>query len=232
MLPNVIEIKQNRKSSATSLFRGGYEQTSNIIIDNHLLLPKYKEEEQAIKLKENEIDVLNIVNTHIDTTSFIETHVKLIEKWNRITPCIIEGKRLVIDRRTWIAKNGITLEYASDTMGYPMNPMGRTGARGRGALWRNYRLAVYMLNTYIYKIFNLGWGPNHEINVVLTRWKKNKEIGLKPTNQQNKYKTVDGHKVLEFLACRDLVYGEWKLPGVFNLLILFNLIFIIQLVSH
>jgi hypothetical protein len=50
--------------------------------------------------------MLNIVNSQLDTGAFIETQVKLIEKWNRITPCIIEGRRLVIDRRTWIAKNG------------------------------------------------------------------------------------------------------------------------------
>lgn len=154
---------------------------------------KNKEDEQTLKMKENEINMLSIVNSQLDTGSFIETQVKLFEKWNRITPCIIEGKRLVIDRRTWIAKNGISVEYSSDTMGYPMNPMGRTGARGRGALWR--------------------WGPNHEINVVLTRWKKSRE-NAKTAQQPTKYMHVDGHKMLEFLACRDSMYGEWKLPGV------------------
>lgn len=73
-----------------------------------------------------------------------------------------------------------------------MNPMGRTGARGRGALWR--------------------WGPNHEILAILTRWKKCKENVKSSTS--SKYINVDGHKMLEFLACRDSMYGEWKLPGV------------------
>jgi hypothetical protein len=89
---------------------------------------------------------------------------------------------------------GISVEYTSDTMGYPMNPMGRTGARGRGALWR--------------------WGPNHEINAVLTRWKKNKEDIKSPLD--SKYMSGDGQRMLEFLACRDSMYGEWKLPGVFE----------------
>ena len=55
---------------------------------------------------------------------------------------------------------------------------------------------------------------------------------MKPTNQQNKYKIVDGHKVLEFLACRDLVYGEWKLPGVFNLFLIYIIsLLVFQLVK-
>ena len=63
-------------------------------------------QKEGVKFKENEINMLNIVNSQLDTGAFIETQVKLIEKWNRITPCIIEGRRLVIDRRSWIAKNG------------------------------------------------------------------------------------------------------------------------------
>lgn len=36
--------------------------------------------------------------------------------------------------------------------GYPQNPIGRTGIRGRGILGR--------------------WGPNHAADPVVTRWKK------------------------------------------------------------
>lgn len=64
--------------------------------------------------------------------------------------------------------------------------MGRTGARGRGALWR--------------------WGPNHSIRVIVTRWRKN--------TQSLKYMHVEGRRMMEFLACKDPVYAEWKLPGV------------------
>lgn len=71
--------------------------------------------------------------------------------------------------------------------------MGRTGARGRGILWR--------------------WGPNHTVRVIVTRWRKFRE-NLKHNHQPNKYMHVEGRRMLEFLACRDSVYGEWKLPGV------------------
>lgn len=97
LLPNVIEIKQTRQNSTTSLMTN--RSISHDESSRHI-------DEPAIKLKENEINMLSIVNAQLDAGSFIETQVKLIEKWNRITPCIIEGKRLVIDRRTWIAKNG------------------------------------------------------------------------------------------------------------------------------
>ena len=69
--------------------------------------------------------------------------------------------------------------------------MGRTGARGRGALWR--------------------WGPNHTIRVIVTRWRKYRE-NVKQSNV--KYMHVEGRRMLEFLACKDAVYGEWKLPAV------------------
>ena len=67
--------------------------------------------------------------------------------------------------------------------------MGRTGARGSGALLR--------------------WGPNHEIRVIVTRWRKHHE-----KHNKTKYLHVDGRRMLEFLACKDPLYGEWKLPGV------------------
>lgn len=69
--------------------------------------------------------------------------------------------------------------------------MGRTGAKGRGALWR--------------------WGPNHTIRVIITRWRKCRDddkLG------NTKYLDVDGRRMLEFLACKDMSCGEWKLPGV------------------
>jgi hypothetical protein len=64
-------------------------------------------------------------------------------QWNKITTCTIDNQTVNVDRTTWIIKNGFSLQYQIDTLGYPINPMGRTGARGRGALPR--------------------WGPNHEI---------------------------------------------------------------------
>ena len=71
------------------------------------------------------------------------------------------------------------------------NPMGRTGARGRGALFR--------------------WGPNHEIRAIVTRWRKYED---NQKHASNKYIHCEGRRMLEFLACKDPLYGEWKLPGV------------------
>ncbi len=77
--------------------------------------------------------------------------------WNAISEIDMPnqpGKKLTIDRKSWIT----TLDeqtsqlypfiYSLDSTGLPKNPMGRTGVRGRGALYR--------------------YGPNHEIMVVVT----------------------------------------------------------------
>lgn len=59
-------------------------------------------------------------------------------KWNQI-----DGKT---DRRSHIG------QYIIDSHGYPLNPMGRTGLRGRGVLGK--------------------WGPNHAADPVVTRLHK------------------------------------------------------------
>ena len=69
------------------------------------------------------------------------------------------GKKIMIDRKSWITKiddkmQSVSVYYGLDPLGYPKNPMGRTGVRGRGALPR--------------------YGPNHEIMAIVTRWKKQK----------------------------------------------------------
>jgi hypothetical protein len=77
--------------------------------------------------------------------------------WNAISEIDMPnqpGKKLIVDRKSWIT----TLDeqtsqfypfiYSLDSTGLPKNPMGRTGVRGRGALYR--------------------YGPNHEIMVVVT----------------------------------------------------------------
>jgi hypothetical protein len=69
--------------------------------------------------------------------------------------------------------------------------MGRTGARGRGALYR--------------------WGPNHEIRVIVSRWRR---LPDREHTKASKYMQCEGRRMLEFLAYKDALYGEWKLPGV------------------
>ena len=80
--------------------------------------------------------------------------------------------------------------------------MGRTGARGRGALWR--------------------WGPNHSIRVIVTRWRKHRENVKHSSSGHQRYMNVEGRRMLEFLACKDSLYGEWKLPVVMFALIFAN----------
>lgn len=75
----------------------------------------------------DEINALNIVNDQLEnlhndsSSSYLEHQTKVIEKWNKITTCIIDNQRVVIDRSSWIAKNGKYIKYTSDTMGYPMS---------------------------------------------------------------------------------------------------------------
>ena len=83
------------------------------------------------------------------------------------------------------------------------NPMGRTGLKGRGALWR--------------------WGPNHEILAVCTRWRRTPSSDGQPSGDLY----VEGKRVLEFIAIRkvegtdDTCFG---LPGVIELNCLFLLL--------
>ncbi|CAF0859038.1 unnamed protein product [Brachionus calyciflorus] len=99
------------------------------------------------------------------------------------------GKKITIDRKSWIStldektQQMNPLIYSLDSIGYPRNPMGRTGVRGRGALLR--------------------YGPNHEIMLIVTRWKK----------QKNKPIYVERRKLLEFIAVKDNLTGLTKIPG-------------------
>lgn len=69
--------------------------------------------------------------------------------------------------------------------GYPLNPTGRTGIRGRGRLGR--------------------WGPNHAADPVVTRWKRD----------ENGFLIIrDDKPVLEFVAIRRHDNGQWAIPGV------------------
>ncbi len=70
--------------------------------------------------------------------------------------------------------------------------MGRTGARGRGALWR--------------------WGPNHTIRVIVTRWRKYRE-NLKQSNM--KFMHVEGRKMMEYAIPR--VFTIYKKNGKIKL---------------
>ncbi|XP_076343398.1 transient receptor potential cation channel subfamily M member-like 2 [Tachypleus tridentatus] len=75
-------------------------------------------------------------------------------KWNSLSTTA-DGS--LVDRRSWIlGDDKTTLEYKLDGEGLPVNPLGRTGLKGKGAL--------------------PCWGPNHYIFVIITRWQKNKLV--------------------------------------------------------
>ncbi|CAB0004633.1 unnamed protein product [Nesidiocoris tenuis] len=94
---------------------------------------------------------------------------------------------------TW---NAMDVEYQVDRTsftgiykivnGYPLNPLGRTGLRGRGILGK--------------------WGPNHAADPVVTRWKRNdvKEVVHHP---------ITNKRVLQFVGIRRKDNNQWAFPG-------------------
>lgn len=57
-------------------------------------------------------------------------------------------------------------KYQIDPSGYPLNPIGRTGLRGRGLLGR--------------------WGPNHAADPIVTRWKRDENDAIIKHNVSEK----------------------------------------------
>jgi hypothetical protein len=48
-----------------------------------------------------------------------EMYSKSINQWNKNTTCVIDGQNVIVDRTTWITKNGFPLQYQIDSLGYP-----------------------------------------------------------------------------------------------------------------
>lgn len=115
-------------------------------------------------------------------------------KWNAILTVLHQhkGSTQVIDRRSWISRDDQPCRYRLDPNGLPLNPMGRTGIRGKGTLWR--------------------WGPNHLIKAVCTRWRRK----YNQENQPSDYLYVEGKRVLEFIATQregNNLETVYELPG-------------------
>ena len=111
-MPNSIEVKLKPRFSlakATS-----YEQSDKSLRQLELNETADKEKETAQNIQ---IDVLN---AHLDTNSHLEMQKKVIEKWNKITTCIVENKKVVVNRSSWVTKSGKPFKYAYDSMGYPL----------------------------------------------------------------------------------------------------------------
>ncbi|CAF1320961.1 unnamed protein product, partial [Rotaria sordida] len=94
--------------------------------------------------------------------------------------------QIIVDRTTWIAnsEDRTSSVYQLDAqLSIPLNPIGRTGVRGRGALIR--------------------WGPNKSILAVITRWK----------THHGQFTIIDGQRILEALVFKDKTSNDWRLPG-------------------
>lgn len=68
----------------------------------------------------------------------------------------------------------------------PLNPLGRTGLRGRGVLGR--------------------WGPNHAADPIVTRWKRDESHNVE-------FHSVTKKPILQFIAIQRRDTGEWAIPG-------------------
>ncbi|XP_052281701.1 transient receptor potential cation channel subfamily M member 2-like isoform X5 [Dreissena polymorpha] len=111
-------------------------------------------------------------------------------KWNTVVTYMEKGQRREIDRRSWITMDNQPLRYVLDSLSLPQNPMGRTGLRGKGILWR--------------------WGPNHMIKAVVTRWRR--KCGPNPGTE---FLYVEGKRVLEFITVHKDSFNDtsFTLPG-------------------
>ncbi|XP_076468214.1 transient receptor potential cation channel subfamily M member-like 2 [Babylonia areolata] len=109
--------------------------------------------------------------------------------YNTVHCCIINDVNVETDRTSWMTVENQPMRYKLDSMNLPLNPMGRTGLRGRGKLWR--------------------FGPNHRIAAVVTRWRRK----YSPMGFPLDHLFVDGKKVLECLVVSRRGTEELTLPG-------------------
>ncbi|EEB19982.1 conserved hypothetical protein [Pediculus humanus corporis] len=100
----------------------------------------------------------------------LETH-NFNPKWN-----CLDGK---VNRKSHFC------EYAI-VDGLPINPIGRTGIKGRGVLGR--------------------WGPNHAADPIITRWKRNSQGVIECDVKTQK-------PILQFVAIERRDCHEWAIPG-------------------
>lgn len=112
--------------------------------------------------------------SHIDGQPWADpviTDSNFHPEWNRI-----DGN---INRRSYMG------EYQIVNL-LPLNPVGRTGLRGRGVLGR--------------------WGPNHAADPIVTRWKRDESHDIK-------LHSVTKKPILQFIAIQRRDTGEWAIPG-------------------
>ena len=76
--------------------------------------------------------------------------------------------------------------YQVDAGGFPLNPFGRTGVKGRGLLGRWGELTIWFCVKWSILIWFFSSGPNHAADPIVTRWKRdeNGEIVKKQPNKK------------------------------------------------
>ena len=112
-MPNAIEIKVSNKLSLS------YSNKSNKSLKE--IATETANQQQSTMPQNEAFNVAQLENLHNNSSaSFLELQFKIIEKWNKITTCIIDNQRVGVDRSSWINKNGKPIKYTADTMGYPM----------------------------------------------------------------------------------------------------------------
>ncbi|ESO02530.1 hypothetical protein HELRODRAFT_106700 [Helobdella robusta] len=92
-----------------------------------------------------------------------------------------------IDTSLNVDRTSFTGNYRLNTDGLPMNPMGRTGIKGRGLLGR--------------------WGPNHAGDPIVTRWARDlvtKSVKVDSTTKK---------PILQFVSIQRKDSKEWAIPG-------------------
>ncbi|XP_043279978.1 ADP-ribose pyrophosphatase, mitochondrial [Venturia canescens] len=136
----------------------------NVLVDKipwNVAFPGYKPKEYTA----------SIVNSKIWADPNI-TDKTFSPQWN----CVDEN----VNRQSFMGY------YTLDEQGYPLNPIGRTGLKGRGLLGR--------------------WGPNHAADPIITRWKRNGTGALEIDR-------VTGKPILQFVSILRCDSGKWAIPG-------------------
>ncbi|KAH3781577.1 transient receptor potential cation channel subfamily M member-like 2 isoform X2 [Dreissena polymorpha] len=159
-----------------SLEKSKFPESEILFVDEDILEIILMKCEKAFRASD-----LNIAHSNI---------LDFMPQWNTVTKYKENDVTVEVDRRSWIYVNGIPMRYAVDPLEIPINPMGRTGMRGKGVLWR--------------------WGPNHMIKVVVTRWRR-----MRNPDGTFKFLYVEGKRVLEFIAVQkvDVTESDFALPG-------------------
>ena len=116
LLPNSIEIKLKTKFSLTN------NENSDKSLDQQPQKQQNQQQQQTNEVSQAsiQIDVLNANLDSLNTNSALEIQKKIAEKWNKITTCIIDNKKVIVNRVSWINKNGKSIRYTIDSMGYPL----------------------------------------------------------------------------------------------------------------